>query len=104
MLVMINMKEVLRMIKPMDLASLLKQMAKCTKDNGKMINHMVLVCRHYQVKINTMVNSKTALNVDMELTFGQTNHIIKGAGKTMYLMVKVNTFGMMVENIKDSSN
>ena len=39
----------------------------------------------------------------LELIYGMINHHIRGNGKTMFLMVMVNMYGVMAKNIKDIS-
>lgn len=89
-------------IKQMDSEHIHRKVGKSTKDIGKKISHTELVNKLLQMAQCTMENSKTEQKKDMESTSGQTVLSSRVIGKTMNLMEKVNTSGLMVEDIKDN--
>jgi hypothetical protein len=55
--------------------------------NGKMINNMVLVLKHFLMELAMRVTTKIHLNVDKENTFGLTARNMKENGTRIKFMV-----------------
>ena len=96
------MRELGTMIKLMVMESTLIMVGVVTKDNGSVINNMVMGMKNGQMVQNTQANIIKVSNMEKVNSYGLINASMKESSKIIISMVAAYTNGTMTESLKET--
>lgn len=99
--VVMSMKEIGSMIRLKEKEFIYIQMARCTLENGLMINNTDMVNKNGSMDHNMKETFKMDSNKVMEFFFGLMARLMKDSFISIKLKATENMYGLMRENMKD---